>query len=144
VSVWRLDRGRTGVEDIVWSGPRGAFQVDGMHDGRYDLTARTDDGRVVVSRGLEVRPGVLVDGIVLTLEPAARWVVGYEGHAASATVEVLLDGEVLAAGGVTRGTRSEFWVPPGQVRVRFFVDGKDVGRRDAQTVLESRSEVVFE
>jgi protocatechuate 3,4-dioxygenase beta subunit len=97
----------------------GSFEITGLTLGRYDLSARTDDGRTSRARDVAVTSSTAVAGIVLTLEPGAKVRIGYEGTAASSWFDIRCNGQRVAHSGMPKGKTSVQVVPKGKVTIEL-------------------------
>ena len=100
------------------SKPDGSFALTGMLPGTYALAATTTDGRVGILRGVELTAGGDVQDLVLQISAGARLRVRYDGTQEVCSAQVLVDGIVVATGGVEKSTSKTFAAPPGAVSVR--------------------------
>jgi len=97
----------------------GAFRAQGLEPGTYDLAASTEDARVGVLRGVEIKGGAETKDLVLKVSPGARVRVRYSGKASSGSCHIVSDGVIVGLDGLENGTTKTFTAPAGRIQVQF-------------------------
>jgi hypothetical protein len=145
VIAWAAILGGRELARMAWTAPDASFQLDGLGPGRYDLAARTEDGRVAVLHGLTLEAGAVLEGLTLRLQAGARLRIRYDGAGgAPGRVTVLAaGGAVVATDDVLPGSSALLTVPPGPVEVRLEAGGRLVGTRTADAIGGGELELRF-
>ncbi len=97
---------------------KGAFNVDGLEAGTFDLAASTTDGSVGVLEGIVLGPGEARNDLTITVAPGGRVRVQHAGPDTYVGITILQRDILFGADGVQRGTSRQFVAPAGRVTVR--------------------------
>jgi hypothetical protein len=127
------------------AGREAAFEFRGLRAGTYDLTARSDDGRVGILRNVSVGSGRVNEGVAIAMATGAKLRVRCLGEAAGGQVTVHADGALVAVETLRPGTSALLSVPVGRLLVRFTRTNGVGEEREIQTTAgPEETELVFE
>ncbi|MBK7645086.1 MAG: hypothetical protein IPJ19_18925 [Planctomycetes bacterium] len=101
----------------------GSFHLDNVRHGIYALCASTRDGRCALIASLDTQVRSNVEDVQLSLQPAARLKVRYEGRHARGTLQLLQAGTLLDVQGIAPGPPAQFSAPAGNVELVLTLDG---------------------
>jgi hypothetical protein len=94
----------------------GTFQASGLAQGRYAVTARSEDGRFAQQVGIDIASGAESGDVLLQLTRGARIRVTYRGSQPSALVLVRCQGALVSPGSsIANGVSKELPVPAGPI-----------------------------
>ncbi|MFN0006333.1 MAG: hypothetical protein ACKVXR_00370 [Planctomycetota bacterium] len=126
------------------AGREAAFEFRGLRAGTYDLSARSEDGRIGILRGVFVRSGVDNESAAIAMAPGAKLRVRCLGESAGGRVTVLAEGILVALESLRPGTSALLPVPVGRLLVRFTTPDGGGEEREVQTAAgDGETEIVF-
>ncbi len=145
--IWMAMRDSTkfGVHGVSCDN-RGAFHIDALEAGTYDVAASASDGATGLLEGVVVASGEAKTGLSIRLAPGGHVRVRHEGPDRYINIDVLSHGVVVDLDGVERSTSHEFAAPAGSVVVRatYYGTDKRVVERTVDVKPGQTVDVVFE
>ena len=131
-----------------WSSPDPSdptFRRDGLEPGTYTLIARSEDGEIALTTGVEIEAGQETRGIELVLEPGGRLALSFEAPEGPegiehAMIELRRDGLLLVRGAFPPGEVLRELLPAGPLTVRFL-DAAGTLLLEEELVLEAGEEL---
>ncbi len=132
-----------GAEPMDRSSAAAGLEVSGMPAGIYDISARTEDGRVGLLHAVEVRGGAQPQEFSVRVAPGARLRLRLEGRAQSLPFLVLSDGMMMAMDGLQPGASRLVFVPAGTAIVQLKFRETVLEEREVTAVLGEEVEVLF-
>jgi len=118
-----------------------AFRFDCLRPGRYEVVARTEDGRVGVASGILVQSGETIDGVSVPVAPGAKLRLTYIGAAIDVHYTLKHGSTVLAESYLSRGIEKLELVPPGHLSLKlaFIESMPEIDRELDVSVGDERS-----
>lgn len=108
------------------SDSQGSFRLGPLPEGRFNLTATTEDGRIALLEGLELEGDESLAGLELALEQGATLELSFEGGAADSYRCALFHGGTRVDDfTLRRGESATVVVPAGRVPAQLYT-GKQV------------------
>jgi hypothetical protein len=145
--MWMKMRGSAtfGVHGVSCNA-QGAFQIEGLPAGTFDVAATDSDGATGLLEGVVVETGESKSGLTIRLAPGGHVRVRHEGPDRFANIEVLSHGVLVTLDGVERSTSKEFAAPAGSVTVQatYHESGTRVVERTVEVKAGQTVDVVFE
>jgi RNA polymerase sigma-70 factor (ECF subfamily) len=95
------------------------FRFGCLRPGRYEVVARTDDGRIGMASGVTVRSGETTDGVVVPVARGGKLLLTYIGSGPDAHYTLKQGTTVLAESYLRRGIQKTELLPSGRSSIRF-------------------------
>lgn len=121
----------------------GAFQLDGLAPGVYDISARASGQRVGILRGVVVQAGIDTSKLVVTLAPGATLRVKYAGKDRFLSYRILSEGVPVAGDGIQAGGSKEIVVPSGRLTIECRSTGESSETKEIELAVGEQKELVF-
>jgi hypothetical protein len=121
-----------------------AFRFDLLRPGRYELVARTEDGRIGVATGIVVRSGETTEGANVSVSTGGKLRLRYEGAEFDVHYRLWMGPTVLASSYLSRNVDKIEPVPLGQITVEltYRESGRTI-KRDADFFEPEEKMIVF-
>lgn len=142
-SVRRRDPPSWGPESWYSSSSSSGVVAGGLLEGTYDITARTEDGRIGVTRNVAVQAGVPPRDIMVRVGAGARLRMRLDGEAQVLSFDVVSDEMTVATDGLRAGTSTVVVVPAGRSIVRLRLGERVLEEREVTALVGEEVEVVF-
>jgi hypothetical protein len=132
-------------------GSNGAFRIEGLMPGIYDLSTCLGESRAGILLGARVVAGVETKNLLITLEPAATLVVVVKGVKDFCLCMFQYQGCTIERDPVEPGRPLTFTVPPGRHRVALgAIKGEEtkeiveIAAKEVEVNAGEKKEIVFE
>lgn len=114
----------------------GTFEIKKLKPGIYDVFARASDGHVGIARSLNVRPGVVTDGVAISIFPGA--VIRIRNPLADQPVgcSISCDDVLIGTAWLEPGAVVRMGVSPEHVVIRWSVTWTVTGHLDQRKELD--------
>ena len=119
--AYRTDRPNYALGNRFSAEPE--FEITGLDSGVYALLVTTDEGRIGVVNGVDVRRPEATEGVEVALEPGVSVRVRYEGPAEHCTVLVTQRDATLSYVRQRPGVTEAFVAPPGYLSIHLDPEG---------------------
>lgn len=126
------------------SDAQGGFRLGPLPEGRFNLTATTDDGRIGMLEGLELDDDESLAGLELALEQGATLELSFEGGSADSYRCALFHGGARVDDfTLRRGETATVVVPAGRVPAQLYAGKAVWAASEVQLAPGERSTLVF-